>query len=262
MNNLFKRIFSLSIIHFIGFLLFYIFPYVDIIRYAFSSNVKDPHFSLVSMNDVLQNEYFLLAVKNTITFSCIAIPTLILLGYILAYFIATISNSFSKIFLLMLFIPSVIPSISTIDIWNPILLSGNIGALLLLFLWKNMGLSVLIFTFGFTKIIPESCEAASIDGASRFQIQKYIYIPTLLPDIIFCILLAIIQSSKVFRDIYLIFGNYPPKNLYLLPHFIFNKFNKLDYSELSAGTLLYTICEILPSIAAILFFKLKKHNEN
>lgn len=262
MNNLFKRTFLLSIIPFIGFTLFYIFPYIDIIRYALSSNVKDLHFSLDSIGNVLQNEYFLLAVKNTVVFSCLAIPTLILFGYVLAYFIAIISNSIPKIFLLLLFIPSVIPAVSTIDIWNPILSSGNIGALLLLFLWKNIGLSVLIFIFGFTKIIPESCEAASIDGASRFQIQKYIYVPTLLPDIIFCMLLAIIQSSKVFRDIYLIFGNYPPRELYLLPHFIFNKFNKLDYSELSAGTLLYTICEILPPLAALLFYKSRKYNEN
>lgn len=261
MNNLFKRIVLLSMIPFVGFVLFYIFPYTDIIRYSFSSAVNDLHFSLDNIGNVLQNEYFILAVKNTVIFTCLSIPILVLLGYVLACFIAMLSDSRSKKFLLLLFIPSVIPSVSTIDIWNPIFSSGNMGALLLLFLWKNMGLSVLIFTFGFTKIVPESCEAASIDGASRLQSQKYIYIPTLFPDIIFCIILAIIQSSKVFRDVYLIFGNYPPRDLYLIPHFIFNKFNKLDYSELSAGTLLYTICEMLPPLAALLFFKSKKYKE-
>ena len=31
----------------------------------------------------------------------------------------------------------------------------------------------------------------------------------------------------------------------MIPHYIFNKFNKLDYAELSAGTLIFTLAIIL-----------------
>ena len=66
----------------------------------------------------------------------------------------------------------------------------------------------------------------------------------------FVFILSMINSFKIFREVYLLTGNYPFDRLYMLQHFMNNTFNKLDYQKLSAAAVLFAVIMIV--IMAIL----------
>ncbi len=56
--------------------------------------------------------------------------------------------------------------------------------------WKHMGMGSVIYYSTLVSIDPEMYEAATIDGASRFQMAKYISIPSLVPMITILFIMA------------------------------------------------------------------------
>lgn len=58
-------------------------------------------------------------------------------------------------------------------------------------IWQTMGFNAVIFIAALTAISPDFYEAATIDGASRFQRILYIDIPMILPTIILMLILQI-----------------------------------------------------------------------
>ena len=58
-------------------------------------------------------------------------------------------------------------------------------------IWQTMGFNAVIFIAALTAISPDYYEAATIDGASRFQRILYIDIPMILPTIILMLILQI-----------------------------------------------------------------------
>jgi multiple sugar transport system permease protein len=64
-------------------------------------------------------------------------------------------------------------------------------------------------------------------------------------SIVFVALLSLINSFKVFREVYLLTGDYPFDNLYMLQHFMNNTFGSLDYQKLSSAAILMCIAMII-----------------
>jgi multiple sugar transport system permease protein len=69
--------------------------------------------------------------------------------------------------------------------------------------WKDFGYVMLILLAGLQSIPPEYEEAASIDGANRFQILRSITLPLLTPATFFVIVISLINNFQVFDQIYL-----------------------------------------------------------
>jgi len=90
----------------------------------------------------------------------------------------------------------------------PILISANI--------WKDVGYASIIYLAAITSINPEYYEAAAIDGASRFKQALIITIPSIAPQIIILLILAISNILNAgFEDIYLLTNSM--KNGVLIP---------------------------------------------
>ena len=68
---------------------------------------------------------------------------------------------------------------------------------------------------------------------------------------LFVTILSIINSFKVFREVFLLSGSYPYDGLYMLQHFMNNMFDKLNYQYLSAAAVLLALVIIV--LIAILF---------
>ena len=63
--------------------------------------------------------------------------------------------------------------------------------------------------------------------------------------------LTITNSFKVFREVYLLTGDYPYESLYMLQHFMNNTFRALDYQKLSAAAVVMALVMVV--IIALLF---------
>ena len=57
----------------------------------------------------------------------------------------------------------------------------------------------------------------------------------------FVIIMSLINSFKVFREVYLLTGDYPYNSLYMMQHFMNNTFASLDYQKLSAAAIIMAV---------------------
>jgi raffinose/stachyose/melibiose transport system permease protein len=83
-----------------------------------------------------------------------------------------------------------------------------IWSLMLIITWKYIGFAVILFLAGLQSIPEELFEAAAIDGASYWQMQRSITLPLLGPTIRIWAFLSIIGALQLFDLVYIIWGQY------------------------------------------------------
>ena len=110
-----------------------------------------------------------------------------------------------------------------------------------LFLWKNLGYNMILFMSALAGIPKELIEVARIESAGKFQIFWHVKLRFMSPTIMFVTIMSLINSFKVFREVYLLTGDYPYDTLYMLQHYMNNKFAALDYQMLSAAAIIMFI---------------------
>ena len=64
-----------------------------------------------------------------------------------------------------------------------------------------------------------------------------IVVPYFVPFIRYLIVFDVICFFRLFRESYLLYGNYPPNEVYTITNFFFNNFQNLNYQRLSAGAI-------------------------
>ncbi|AUM94317.1 TPA: sugar ABC transporter permease [Clostridium botulinum] len=264
----------------IGFLLFFCIPFIISLVYCFTQGVGDIEYvGFQNFVDLFQNDAFILAFKNTLIFNAVSVP----LVMIISLGITLILNSKIKkgsFFRTVLTFPLIIPLASVALVWqiffrqtgvvNGVLLKfGIMGPdwlktrwsfyiLILLYVWKNCGYNMIIFLAGLNNVPKEYYEAASIDGCGKINMFFKITLPLILPTIFFVFIISIINSLRVYREAYLLSGQYPDPSIYMLQHFMNNNFTNLNYQRLSTASV---IVFILVAVLVYSLFKLQKKYE-
>lgn len=264
---------------FAGMLAFYIIPFAVVVYYSFIGGALDPSFvGLRNYENVLKNEAFSIAVKNTAVFTGTAVPLAVVLSLLLAVMLEAkipFKSQFRSFFLS----PLTVPLASIILIWQVLFhYNGAINdflaifgadkidwlksdwcmvVIVLLFLWKNLGYNMILFMAALSNVPRAMLEAANLEGAGGWRQFIHIKLRYLSPTILFVSILSIINAFKVFREIYLLTGDYPYTGLYMLQHFMNNMFNRnLDYQRLSAAAVLLALAII---VLIAIFFAVENH---
>ncbi len=227
----------------IGTIIFFVIPFIRMLYYSLIDNQFRRNFAgLDNYLKTLSNEYFQLALKNSFILIATAVPVLVILALIislvLSYGIKRMKKTRAAFIL-----PMVIPTASIVIIWRNVF-AGNttVIPIFLLFIWKNLGICVVLLTAAFSSIDNSLFEAARLDGAGSFVIHKKITVPMVMPTVFFVTLLSIVNSFKIFKESYLYYGtNYPPDHSYTLQYYMNNNFLKLDYQSLAASAVLTSI---------------------
>ncbi len=252
---------------FIGVAVFFLLPLFIVIYYSLIDNPINAEFvGLDNFLSLLSNGSFKLAAKNTVLFTALALPLAIIIPLLLATIL--MNNIPGKSFFRTVLIsPLMVPTASIILIFEVIFnYNGALNAALmpfgfeaidwmrgefsryiviLLYLWKNVGYNMILFMAAIAAIPRDMLDAASIDGASGARTFFKIKLPYLSSTILFVGLLSLINSFKVFREVYLLTGNYPNENLYMLQHFMNNTFQRLDYQKMSSAAIIMCIVMIV-----------------
>ena len=258
----------------LGVLLFFVVPFAVVVYYAFVDNPVGGEFVWFrNFVRVWKNAAFRQAARNTLTFSLTAVPLSVILALLLAMLLEAkipLKSQFRTFFLS----PMMVPVASVVLIWQVIFhyngalnsvlnlfgvepidwLKSNYSQLVIvvLFLWKNLGYNMILFMAALGGIPREQLEAAEVDGASpwlRFWKIKLRYIS---PSLLFVTILSLINSFKIFREVYLLTGKYPYESLYMLQHFMNNTFLNIDYQKLSAAAIIMFTAMLI--IIGVLFF--------
>ena len=227
-------------------------------------------------------ESFWISIKNTLGLAVLGLLT-IPLGFLLANTINGLGRGpLQSFFRVMYYMPNIITGVSVILIFQ-VVLKGNNGILnrflsmivgqevtigwlssskfswfgaTILFLWSNLGYSMLINLANLQSIPSELFEAASIDGANARQKLLYITIPNMRACFTFLFVTGMINGLARFTDLYIIGGNSasgkPGGTLQTILMFIFQySFDSPQYGMSSAGavvlfvlTLIFTIFNV------------------
>jgi multiple sugar transport system permease protein len=75
-------------------------------------------------------------------------------------------------------------------------------AIMLMSVWKNFGFNMVIFMAGLQGIPPQLYEAASIDGAGRWQQFRHVTLPMLAPTSVFVGIMTLIGNFQLFAEPY------------------------------------------------------------
>ena len=257
----------------LGVGVFFIVPFGVVIYYSLIDGPATRNFVLFeNFVKLFQNSAFRLAAKNTLTFSLMAVPLAVVLAVALALMLEAripMKSEFRTFFLS----PMMVPVASVVLIWQVVFnYNGSFNELLLLFgkdkidwlqsdyaqivvlllfLWKNLGYNMILFMAGLANIPKELLEVADVEGASEAYKFFSIKLRYLSPTVLFVTILSLINSFKVFREVYLLAGSYPYDPLYTLQHFMNNTFGSMDYQKLSAAAVIMAIVMVV--IIALLF---------
>lgn len=258
---------------FLGVLIFFIVPFLVVIFYSVVDNPISHNFVFLdNFVRVIKNAAFQQAVKNTAMFSVIAVPLAVILSLLLAI-VLTQKLPFHSQFRTFFLSPMMVPVASVVLIWQ-VLFHYNGAAndivmffggdkidwiksdyalivIVLLFLWKNLGYNMILFMAALGSIPKDVVEVAQLESATNWQIFFKIKLRYMSSTILFVTIMSLINSFKVFREIYLLTDDHPYDAVYMLQHFMNNMFASLDYQKLSAAAILMSLVMIV--IIGILF---------
>ena len=119
--------------------------------------------------------------------------------------------------------------------------------------WQWTPFLIMIFLAGILAMPKEPFEAALMDGASRFQIFKFITLPFLKPIIIVGILLRLTDAYKLFDQVYIMTGGGPGASTELLTILAY-KLN-FTYWNLGYGSAVVAILFLISFIISFIFVK-------
>lgn len=224
----------------LGMLIFYGIPFIRVIYNSFIENQFSGKFvGFKNYVEVLTNPYFELALKNSMLLIIIGVAMLVVSAFFISLALLKAPGYIQKLRVAFI-IPMMIPTASVIYVWRQVFVNNeSIVPVYSLYIWKNMGIAVILFTTAFSLLDNEVFEAAKLDGVSGIKLLYYITCPLMLPTIVFVNLISIVYSFRVFRETYQYYGsNYPADCAYSLQYYMNNHFIKLDYQYLATGAVI------------------------
>jgi len=264
----------------LGSLIFYAAPFLLVLRNSFLKGAGDTQqfVGLETYREMLSSAPFAKAFGNTLKFLAVALPLIILLSYAIALMLKSQAQKHNELKSVLL-LPYIMPVTGTVvlvellfaqmGLVNKTLYTLGLpvgdwlhsksafGVVVLLYLWKNTGYSVILLLSGLVTIPSDHYDAAALDGATPFQQLRYITIPQMWYSVFFATVFSLINAFKCFREIFLIGGTRPHESIYMLQHFINNAFEKLNYSKLAVASVLFLLV-LTASFAALYRWVMKK----
>ena len=244
-----------------GIMAFYVVPFFGGIYFSLMDGSFENKFvGIQNYQEILQNNMFLLGLRNTWELSLLCAPVIWLLSFILAAMLKTLREK-STAFRNVLLLPYLMPSSAMLLIWTLMFDYGGVInrlvtamglervlwlegeamrlPIVLLYIWKNVGFSVVLFASALSAVHPSLYEFAALEGAGWWTQSFRITLPQILPTAFLVFVLAWVNAFKIFKEVYFIGGAYPNQAIYTLQHFMNNKFANLDYQDVTTAAYIF-----------------------
>lgn len=250
----------------IGTGVFLLLPYAYVVVNSFIKTGSGSFAGLDNYGAVLGSEAFMTAMGNTALFMAVSVPVILALSLLISVYIyenPRLAGCLKTSFL----VPIAIPVTSVVLMWRFLfddngIINGvlnacgmdtvnwmNTGAafwiLVLSYVWKNLGYNIILWLAALSAIDPAIGEAARIDGAGGWQRLTRVTLPAAKNGAFVIIVLAALSSFKVFRDAYLVAGEYPHDSIYMVQHIFNNWFRNLEIDKLAAGAVINSLILIV-----------------
>ncbi|WP_425052831.1 carbohydrate ABC transporter permease [Psychromarinibacter sp. S121] len=216
------------------FAVFFLYPILSGFYYSFHTwNASTPavFVGMDNYEDVLSSRDFERAMWNLGNYIVITVPVGVSVALGLALLVNSFTGAWGNFFRSTFFMPVVLPAFLAATIWRWIytpnfgLLNMILGwfgmesirflndtdtmlySLIAVDVWVSAGFNMVILLAGLKNIPKELYEAASLDGASRWQQFVHVTIPMLSPVLFFVITYGMITALQVFDVPWLLTGS-------------------------------------------------------
>lgn len=258
-----KIVYLLLLPGLLGILAFYVVPFFGGVYASLLDGTFENRFvGLDNYVRVFNNPMFRLGMKNTWELSLLSAPVIWMLAFLLSAMLKSVKEH-SLVFRNILLLPYLMPSSAMLLIWLLMFDYGGVinrlwvalgqervlwldgealrVPIVLLYIWKNLGFSVVLFSSALAAVHPSLYEYASMEGAGWFTQAFRITLPQILPTAFLVFVLAWVNAFKIFKEVYFIGGAYPTEAVYTLQHYMNNRFAKLEYQDVTTAAYMFAL---------------------
>ncbi|RDW18345.1 sugar ABC transporter permease [Oceanobacillus arenosus] len=264
----------------IGIIIFTVYPFINVLLISFQEgyNFLSQQFlsyGLENYRMIFQDENFINSLKNTGIYMFTVVP----ISTALAIIIAVLLNQkikFNGVFQTAYFLPMVTSVTAVGLVWkwmynfdygiiNYLLTLFNVDAinwlndpkynmpaLIIYGIWSILPFTIILLLSGLQNINEQYYVAARADGAKPFRIFRRITVPLLAPTIGLVLIINIINTSKVFDELFPLFNGRPGSaySLYTVVYYLYDMFYvKWELGPAAASaTILFILVFILTMI--------------
>ena len=140
---------------------------------------------------------------------------------------------------------------STMAIWSIILVS----------VWRNMGYYMVLYLAALQGIPRELMEAATVDGANKWQQFLHVTLPQLKPTTFFVSVMMVISCFKIYDVVAIMTDGGPGRSTKMLVTYIYDEaFIKVRYGQASAISMVLLV--IVLAVTIIQFSSEKKFSND
>jgi ABC-type sugar transport system permease subunit len=182
---------------------------------------------------LLSDGTFWTSLFNTFYFVVIGVPVTLILGLLIANALNRGVTRFRTVYRVGYYLPVITSIVAIAVVWRFVLnpdvglinqLLGGLGirgpawladpalampSIIAMAVWRNLGFAMVVFLAGLQSIPAMLYEAASIDGASRWQAFRHVTIPMLRPTILFMTVITTIGYLQLFEEPFVMTGGGP-----------------------------------------------------
>lgn len=216
------------LIFIITWILWFLIPLIQSVNISFYnfSFVNPKENAFVGMNNYVRlfsDKYFWLAVKHTMIFVIVTVPTVTIISLPIAVLLDKKIKA-RGIFRTIYYIPNVISTIAVTTLFMYLFVQNGMLSkffsylglpdttwftdvklalpfIMLIYIWQYIGFYIVIYLSGLQNISEQIYEAAKVDGANGIQTFFNITIPLLKPTLLFALTYSVISSFQVFDQI-------------------------------------------------------------
>ncbi len=245
--------------------------YYSLTDYNLLKVLKNPA-KFIGLNNyikLLSNEYFRLAIWNTVKFTIFAVIFEMFFGFLMAELVHSLKRG-QKVLRTLLLLPYLLPTVTVALSWR-MMLSPNYGIvnqvlealhlpvfnwfadiktafpmLLLIDIWQSSPFVFLLLYAALQAVPQDQYEAARIDGANSFKTLIYVTIPNIKNSLALCALLRTIDSFRLFDKVNLLTGGGPANSTTTITQYLYNNGIKVfDFGYGSAGAIVMTLLVLI-----------------
>ena len=224
-----------------------------------------------------------IAFRNTIVFTVVAVALNIVISLTIATLISQMkSNKTRSFFRMIVFLPCMAPMVASAVVWGRSILNTKIGlvnqvieffggegvawtgdahyvmfSVIVFTLWADLGYNIILFSAGIDGIPGEVYEAADLDGAGGWKKWYNITLPLLGRTTTFVILMTLISYFQMFAQFsVLLFKDGPQNSGLVLTSYIYE--NAFIYKEMGYAAALSVVLFLLITIVSLIQQRVNK----
>jgi len=226
---------------------------------------------------LFEDPIFVRSVVNTLVFLIVAINLKMMIALLLSGFFVQ-ARTWIKWLSVLFILPWAVPSIPTImslrfmlnpewGVINQLIFRLTLedgpnwlndptialGMAMLVHIWKSLPFWTLILIAARLSIPDDLYEAASVDGATRFQKFRFVTWPSMQTLYVTCTILSMIWTLGDFNSVYLLTGGGPGDLTHVLAT-LGIRYLRLDQVDLSMASIVFAMPLILP----LVYFMMKR----